>query len=270
MNSADNSPILYDTYAPRVHKTDYLISHQPSAISHQPSAIRLNLFLTNNISDPLIHIRGDEHHHLSRVLRLRVGDSMLATSGDGCAYQAVIEEIGRDETRARILTVHENFNEPAVTVTLLQGVLKNPGKLDWLVEKGTELGMAAFVPLLTERTIAQSVKTERLQKLAETATKQCLRGRVPNIHAPISLVDAVQAQAGARLLCFHETAPLDATPESLVLDARPLALFIGPEGGFSDDEVAMLNDHGAEILSLGPRRLRGETAGLAALARINS
>ncbi|MBE0645374.1 MAG: 16S rRNA (uracil(1498)-N(3))-methyltransferase [Bacteroidetes bacterium] len=229
----------------------------------------MHLFLTNDISDTIVRIQGEEHHHLSRVVRLRVGDALYVTHGGGDAVEAVIEEIGQGETRCRVTAMHENFNEPRVPTVLLQAALKNPGKMDWLVEKGTELGMTAFVPLLTVRTIAQSVKTDRLQKLAETATKQCLRGRIPKIHAPISLADAVQAQAGARLLLFHESAALDATPESLLLDGRPLALFIGPEGGFSEEEVALLRGLGADILSLGPRRLRGETAGLAALARIN-
>ncbi|MFZ1730074.1 MAG: RsmE family RNA methyltransferase [Bacteroidota bacterium] len=229
----------------------------------------MHLFLTNDISVTTVRINGDEHHHLSRVVRLRVDDTVYVTDGGGNAVEAVIEEIGHGETRCRVTASHENFNEPRVPVTLLQGVLKNPGKMDWLVEKGTELGMTEFVPLLTERTIARSVKIDRLQKLAETATKQCLRGRIPKIQSPISLAEAVQAQAGARLLLFHEDAPLDATPEALVRDGRPLALFIGPEGGFSNEEVELLRSLGADILSLGPRRLRGETAGLAALARIN-
>ncbi|MFA6234366.1 MAG: 16S rRNA (uracil(1498)-N(3))-methyltransferase [Bacteroidota bacterium] len=229
----------------------------------------MHLFLTKDFYDTIVHIRGEEHHHLARVVRLRIGDTAYATIGDGNVAEIVIEEIGQDETRCRVTARHENFNEPSVSVTLLQAVLKNPGKMDWLVEKGTELGMTAFVPLLTEHTIAHSVKTDRLRKLAETATKQCLRGRIPTIHEPLSLRTAVDAQSDARLLLFHESAPLSATPESLVLDSRPLAIFIGPEGGFSDEEVALLHDRGADILSLGPRRLRGETAGLAALARIN-
>jgi len=216
--------------------------------------------------------------------------------------EAVIEEIGKDETRCRVTAVHERFNEPPVEVTLLQGVLKNPGKMDWLAEKGTELGMTAFVPLLTEFTVARSVKTARLQRIAETATKQCFRGHIPTVHEAQSFDDALrrllpesgtadagvrplpesgpqdadidsrpecgEADAGVRLLLFHESAPLDAVPETLEFDGRPLALFVGPEGGFSLAEVASLRAHGADVLSLGPRRLRGETAGVVALARI--
>jgi 16S rRNA (uracil1498-N3)-methyltransferase len=202
------------------------------------------------------------------VLRLRAGETVLVGDGRGDVAEAVIEEVEQNVTRCRVLAVHERFNEPPVAVTLLQAVLKNPSKMDWLVEKATELGVASIVPLMTEHTVAHSVKTDRLRKLAETATKQCLRGRIPDISDPLSLPDAVGKFADSRLLMFHESAPLDATIEALVPDERPVAAFIGPEGGFSGAEVDLLLSSGADILSLGPRRLRGETAGLVALARL--
>lgn len=256
----------------------------------------MHLFLTNTLDTCQPIITGSEHHHLTRVLRLQPGDRILMTSGCGSAAEAVIDEIGRYETRCSVKAVHEEFNEPRVAVILLHGVLKNPGKMDWLVEKGTELGMTSFMPLYTKRTISKSVKTTRLRNIAETATKQTLRGRIPTVFEPrllaevlASLVampeynaggasgdaagsrDAQNLPAGlkrARLLLFHEGAPADAVPEALEFDDRPLAMFIGPEGGFSDEEVTLLRGRGAEVLSLGPRRLRGETAGVAALARI--
>ncbi|MDT8325404.1 MAG: RsmE family RNA methyltransferase [Bacteroidota bacterium] len=226
----------------------------------------MHLFLITDFSDPTV--RADEHRHLSRVLRLRAGDAVLLTAGEGRVAEAVIEDVAREDTRCRVTAVHEAFNEPPVDVTLCQGVLKNHGKLDWLVEKGTELGMHRFMPLLTEHCVAQSVRGARLQKLAETAAKQCMRGRIPEVQAPQHLTAFPGNSEGARLLLFHESAPRDAVPEKLELDARPLALLVGPEGGFSPVEVDALRAHGAEVLSLGPRRLRGETAGLAALTRI--
>ncbi len=228
----------------------------------------MNYFLIPDLSDSHFVIEGSEHHHLTRVLRLGVGDAVLVGDGRGDVAEAVIEAVDREETRCRVLTVHARFNEPPVEVTLLQGVLKNPSKMDWLVEKGTELGMTSFVPLMTEHTVAHSVKTDRLRKLAETATKQCLRGRIPDILDPLSLSEAAGKYAATRMLMFHEGAPPDATIEALVLDERPLAVFVGPEGGFSAAEVDLLRSGGADVLSLGPRRLRGETAALAALARI--
>lgn len=229
----------------------------------------MQLFLSTDITSDHIRIGGAEHHHLARVLRLAPGERILLGDGRGDVVEAVIEDVGREETRCRADVVHRQFNEAPVGVTLLQGVLKNPSKMDWLVEKGTELGMASFVPLITEYTIAQSVKTERLRKLAEAATKQCLRGRIPHIGETRTLPEVLDALGDTRLLAFHEQAPPDATLEALTLDERPLALFIGPEGGFSDAEIDLLRTRGAHILTLGPRRLRGETAALAALAKLN-
>ncbi len=213
-------------------------------------------------------VTGLEHQHLSRVLRLREGESVLLNDGSGSVYEAVIERIEREATFCRVEAKHDHFNEPSVPVVLLQGILKNPGKMDWIVEKGTELGMTEFIPLRTRRAVTLSVKTARLRNLAEAAVKQCLRAVVPEIRDALTMEEAQAALSAHRKLLFHETAPRDATPESLAFDDRPLALFIGPEGGFSDEEVESMRTLGADIVSLGPRRLRGETAAIAALARV--
>ena len=229
----------------------------------------MHYFIIQCLTDSEIIVQDAEHHHLSRVLRLKIGDVILVGDGRGDVAEAVIEEVGREETRCRVTARHARFNEPPVGITLLQGALKNPSKMDWLVEKATELGMTSFVPMMTEHTVAHSVKTDRLRKLAETATKQCLRGRIPDVLDVASLPDALEALGDVRLLVFHEQAAAEETIEALTLDSQPLAIFIGPEGGFSNDEIDLLRARGADILTLGPRRLRGETAGLAALARLN-
>lgn len=226
----------------------------------------MHFFLLEEFNRPIL--TGDEHRHLSRVLRLNAGEVVLLSAGDGRVQEAVIEDIGREETRCRVTAVHEEYHEARTSVTLLQGILKNHGKFDWLVEKGTELGMHRFIPLITERCVSQSIRNERLQKLAVAATKQCQRGRIPEVGKPQHLSSAAGNLGEARLLLFHENAASEDLPETLVFDQRPLALFVGPEGGFSEDEVDLLRKRGADILSLGPRRLRGETAGLAALTRI--
>jgi 16S rRNA (uracil1498-N3)-methyltransferase len=226
----------------------------------------MHFFLLEDFNRPIL--TGDEHRHLSRVLRLAPGASVLLSAGDGRVQEAVIEDVGREETRCRVTALHEEYHESPIEVILLQGILKNHGKLDWLVEKGTELGMRRFIPMITERCVSQSVKQERLQKLALAAMKQCQRGRIPEVGKPQHLSGVTGNLTDARLLLFHESASAGAVPETLVFDQRPLALFVGPEGGFSEDEVDLLREKGADVLSLGPRRLRGETAGLAALARV--
>ncbi len=229
----------------------------------------MNLFFIQEMPDGgNARVSGQEHQHLSRVLRLHAGDRVLLNDRSGAVYEAVIERIERDYTDCGIAARHERFNEPPVPIALLQGLLKNPGKMDWIVEKGTELGMSMFIPLVTQRTVSASVKTPRLRNLAEAAVKQCLRAVVPEIPEATDVEESLRMLDGYRLLVFHETADMEARPEALIFDGRPLALFIGPEGGFTDEEVEQLRTLGADILSLGPRRLRGETAAIAALARV--
>lgn len=228
----------------------------------------MNVFVVNEIKDRTVIITGDEHHHLSRVLRMSEGDAVFVTTGDGRMASAIITQMASTHTNCSIESVHEQHLEPRVEVTLFQAVLKNHGKMDWIVEKGTELGMSGFIPLLTERTIGRSARIDRLCRLAVSAAKQCQRGRIPKIWKAQHLTSVVGMLEQSRLLVFHESAPLKCVPESLTLDTRPIAMFIGPEGGFSDDEVRKLEAVGADVLSLGPRRLRTETASLAALTRV--
>ena len=231
----------------------------------------MHLFLIDSdVLDGRATVRGEEHHHLSRSARLREGDAVLLGDGRGTVYEATVAAVLRDETQCTVTRSIPAYHEAPVAVHVLQGVLKNPAKMDWLVEKVTELGAASITPLLTAHTVARSVKSARLRKLAEEASKQCLRGRIPDVHDARAFTTAVAAlrDADVRMLLFHEAVDTARTPETLHYDARPLALFIGPEGGFSDDEVALLRDGGADLLSLGPRRLRGETAAVAATARV--
>jgi 16S rRNA (uracil1498-N3)-methyltransferase len=229
----------------------------------------MNLFFSSHrIDATTTRITGQEHFHLSRVLRLRVGDAILLNDGEGIVYRAVLRRIEEDATTCAIEEAYSSFNEAPVPVVLALAVMKNPGKMDWVVEKGTELGMTAFQPLLTKRTVSSTVKIARLRTLAETAVKQCLRAVVPAIHEATTLEQTLHAAAGHRLLACHEAADMTCTPENLSFDDRPITLFIGPEGGFADEEVVLFRACGAEILSLGPRRLRGETAAIAALARV--
>jgi len=229
----------------------------------------MNLFFSYDIdANPAATIRDQEHHHLSRVLRLRQGDAIFIGNGNGLVCRAVIHEIERDATRCRIIERHENFNEVPVKIVLLQGLLKNTGKMDWIIEKATELGVSECIPLLADRSIHRSDKVIRWRSIAESAVKQCVRARIPRIRTAMTLEAALPELLGYHCLLFHEAASLDAVPESLQFDTRPIAVIIGPEGGFSEKETERMRSVNADMLSLGPRRLRSETAAVAALARI--
>ncbi len=196
-------------------------------------------------------------------MRRGVGDAIRIVDGAGTAYNAVIEELGGKRARCRITARTERPGEPAIHLTLGVAILKNGANFDFLVEKATELGVSAIVPLLTERTIPRHERRERWQKIALAAMKQSGRSVLPQVGELQTLDRFLEgsAAAGARLLP-HEKAGRPLLREALPGGTRSVAAAVGPEGGFSDSEVERAVSAGFLPVSLGPRRLRSETAAL--------
>jgi 16S rRNA (uracil1498-N3)-methyltransferase len=214
-----------------------------------------------------VHLIGDEHEHCSRVLHKAPGDTLTVVDGEGHALDGVIVAVEKQRTRIRITQRRENVGEPRARLTLAQAVPKG-NRFDWLIEKGTEIGVSAFIPLRCERSEmpTSEAKRERWQRLALAAMKQSCRSVLPSVESEKSFVEvcaaagaydfAVLAQEGATLL--QEIL----TPYRM----RPVRglLLIGPEGGFSETELAKASAAAIPFFSMGPRRLRAETAGLVA------
>lgn len=211
----------------------------------------------------LAELSKDDAHHLTRVLRAREGDP-VEVAWEGKSWQGVVET-----TDPCVIRIDHELasNEPPVDVILVQALAK-ADKMDWIVQKAVELGVATIYPVQTRYADVKlddaraQKKVQHWQKVAEAAAKQSKRSRIPVVHPVGSLKDAATALAHTRRLVLYEkeTAPLT-FPEK-----RPTSLFIGPEGGFSEEEIHSLAGAGAEIASLGPRILRTETAGLCALS----
>ncbi len=223
-----------------------------------------------DIHGAVLLLKGDEQKHLTRVLRKRVGDHVLVTDGNDRLFEVVIRNLDGTHVECEILDVQERVNEPKVEVTLAVSLLKNPARLDFLVEKATELGVRSIIPMRSERTIPQHEKHNRLEKIALAAMKQCGRSYLPKIHL-LSTFKTVVEHAGEfdlRLI------PHEKTEQSQFVgavmkhhpDARKVLVVIGPEGGFTDDELSRAAASGFVPLSLGPRRLRSETAAISALS----
>lgn len=224
----------------------------------------------NKAGDMLV-LPDDEAHHALRVMRLGVGEKIIVIDGLGTAYRG---EIRSGSTRGGSVevvlreTLH-NFGEPFVRLTLAAG-LSTGSKFDTVVEKGTELGVRRFVPVITERSKVKIddpdraiERVHRLEKVALAAAKQCRRAFRPEVAPPTSL-DAFLSQVdrdGMNLL-FH-TAPgaLSLDRLSLKPNAPRVSLLVGPESGFSETEAARAMASGYTPVSLGPRILRTETAG---------
>lgn len=207
------------------------------------------------------------------VLRRRSGDALEICDSTGCAYAATLVVDG-ERALATLDTVVERPSESRLEIVLAQGIPKG-SKMDFVVEKATELGVARIVPLVTERTIgdaARGGKVERWRRLARAAAQQCGRLRVPEVSEAVGW-DAFLSQAGPddRLLMPWELAervPLRDRLPAAVAGARRVVVLIGPEGGIGHGEAERATAAGAQALSLGSRILRTETAGLVVVSAL--
>jgi 16S rRNA (uracil1498-N3)-methyltransferase len=219
-----------------------------------------------------VALSGERRHYLLHVLRLGEGASLEVFDGTGRAFDARVTHVDAQEVRLSLGPARTM--PPRRTVSVLQGLPKGD-KLEWVLQKGTELGAAAFYPVATERSVVKleprraEERTARWTKIVEEAARQCRRNDVPSVHAPRPLLEAARALApGTTLLVLDEEE--SAVPLSEAFRAcspnAPVALVVGPEGGLAREEVAALGALGARGVTLGSRILRTETAALAALA----
>jgi 16S rRNA (uracil1498-N3)-methyltransferase len=213
--------------------------------------------------------------HLVRVLRLREGDECVLFNGDGNDYRARIASAGKREVVAQVLSANAVDNESPLRITLVQGIARGE-KMDLILQKATELGVAGFIPVLAERTEVK-LDAERTEKrmahwrsVIVSACEQSGRARVPGLAQPIALGQGASELASEALKLTLDPVG-DSTLATLETPiARPVCIAIGPEGGWSPRDRETLRAAGFSGLRLGPRVLRTETAGLAAIAALQS
>ncbi|MEF8815667.1 MAG: RsmE family RNA methyltransferase [Salinibacter sp.] len=209
----------------------------------------------------------DEARHLRTVLRGKQGDQMTVVDGHGGWYRARIDHVGDEQVVGTIVERRHNVGEPAIDATVALGLLKKRTRFETFVEKAVELGVRRIVPLRTSRAERASIREERLRNVMVAAMKQCRRSRLPALAAPQSTADLLAELGGdVRLVCHAGDASVPI--QRAMGQAGPAAsalVLVGPEGGFAPSEVEAARANGCTPVSLGPRRLRAETAGLAAL-----
>ncbi len=225
-----------------------------------------------DVVDRVAVIRGDEFKHLSRVLRKKEGEPVVLLDGEDNWYEAVIQHIGKTHAECEVLSRRYRVNEPRVEITLGVSLLRNPARFDVLVEKATELGVRTIVPLLCERTIPRNEKHSRLEKIALSAMKQCGRSYLPRILELTPLEEVLQRgdEYSLRLVPHEKTEQSQFV--GTVLQHHPNAasvlIVVGPVGAFTESEIATAAVNGFVPISLGPRRLRSETAAISAITWI--
>ncbi|MGH8142566.1 MAG: 16S rRNA (uracil(1498)-N(3))-methyltransferase [Steroidobacteraceae bacterium] len=228
--------------------------------------------------DTLVTLPPAAAAHVTRVLRLGSGAALTLFDGRGGEYEAQLLEVGRRGVQARVGGHRAVEREAAVRLTLLQ-CLARAERMDWIIQKATELGVAAIVPVSSRHSVVQLDAAARERRLmhwraiAISACEQCGRNRLPQIHALRELDSACREAdgAGIRLLLAPQAAvslPAALLPQPAA--ALSITLLVGPEGGLAEQELAAVQQHGFCPCRLGPRILRAETAPVAALAAIQA
>ncbi len=215
------------------------------------------------ISDGKIYIRGEDVTHITRVLRMREGDTFTVCDGASTEYSCKLSEADKKTVTAEILEKRECTVEPPCAVTLYQGIPKG-AKLDYIVQKCVEIGVTRIVPMTTARVVKEgSPKSERLSKIALEAAKQSGRGIVPKVGPSVSFAEAVEEAAGAELALIPYECEKERSLKAVLRDKKPrtVSVLIGPEGGFTEEEIQKARQAGLAVVTLGRRILRTETAG---------
>lgn len=221
-------------------------------------------------------VTGPEVHHIKRVLRLGPGDTIILLDGCGNLWESCIESFIGDTINCRVLRQGLAGGEPPLRVVLVQGLAKGD-RMDTVIQKGTELGASAFWPVFCKRSVVRldaakkASRLERWQRIAAGAAKQCRRALVPEVAEPVAWSSALKLiRPGALVLVLWENEIGYTLKDALQSRHMPneVYLLIGPEGGLEQQEVEEACRLGGIPITLGPRILRTETAGPAALAML--
>ena len=231
-------------------------------------------FFVESVENDFIEINGDDARHISLSLRMKKGESLVLCDGKGREAEAVIREAFPESVVLDITERRDSIAEPKTEVVLYQALPKFD-KLEYIIQKSVELGVSKIVPVLSSRCISRpdektmKKKLERLRKIADEAAKQSGRGKLPEVGELLSFKNAVAEMVKAETPIFffeHAEYPLHEIMEKR--RGGKIAMMVGSEGGFSDEEAEYAKEKGALIASLGPRILRCETAPVAALSAI--
>lgn len=228
-----------------------------------------------NIHGNRVILPEDEARHASKVLRAGVGDEIIVVDGAAGWYRVRIDHIDRRSVGGHVVERRENVGEPPYELVLGFGLIKHRSRFETLLEKAVELGVSVLAPLITERTERDRIREERSEGVLISAMKQCGRSRLPELLEPMTF-DDFAATARARwsadlqVICHENASAENRIMQLLTLGSAVSSIVaaVGPEGGFSDDELLRANAAGFKTVLLGNRRLRAETAGIAVAAAV--
>lgn len=227
------------------------------------------------ISDDIIRIQGNDVKHIKDVLRLKK-DHIIEVVSEDFVYDVKIEELSKSQILTRIIYKVMGENEPKTKIRLFQGLAKG-SKMETVFQKGTEIGIDEFYPLVTVRTVVkienakkEKSKITRWNSITEDASKQAKRDKIPEVMDVLSFNDMIQLlrEEDNILVPYEDEDTLSIKDALKSMEGDIINIIIGPEGGFEPEEIEKLKETGAKVVSLGRRILRTETAGLVTAAII--
>jgi 16S rRNA (uracil1498-N3)-methyltransferase len=228
----------------------------------------------NCITPPTVTLTGDTARQINTVLRMQPGDEIIVLDNSGQAFNVTLTGVSKRDVTGEITGQRRAPAEPALHLTLYQGTLKAQ-KFEWVLQKGTELGVARFVPTICRRSVVRDEsrlagKQTRWQQIIREAAEQSGRGRLPQLASAQSLAQALREARSLdlALMPWEEMQQSSLKQALAAQNLTNIGLFIGPEGGFCAEEAEQAKQAGAALVTLGPRILRAETAGLAACAAV--
>lgn len=230
----------------------------------------------DQIHDEFITIEGSDVNHIKNVLRMKIGEAMILCDGKGMDYHCTIDSLSNDFVQAKIVKAEDTQTELPAKIYLFQGLPKKD-KMELIIQKAVELGVYQVVPVMMKRSVVklddkkkEQKKLERWQSIATSAAKQSGRGIIPEVVPVMSYKEAISMakEMDYGVLPFEHAKGMEETKRIIkeVQGKKTAAIFIGPEGGFEDDEVAYAMESGIQPITLGKRILRTETAGLTILS----
>ena len=229
-----------------------------------------------DMEEKKIHITGSDVNHIKNVLRMRQGETILISAGDNLEYTCLVSEMEAEEVIADISYVQEVGMELPSKIYLFQGLPKGD-RMEYIIQKSVELGVHEIIPVAMKYCVVKldakkaGNKVKRWQAISESAAKQSKRSKIPEVHTVMSFKEAVvyAKQQDMILVPYENERGMEATREALkkVKPGQSISVFIGPEGGFSEEEIELLRQD-AEVLSLGKRILRTDTAAICTMSML--
>ena len=238
----------------------------------------MEIFFSDSISGPVLTLSGDEAQHCARVLRHRAGDEINVIDGLGTLYRCTLEVADARECTASIIDTVPGFGSHPYRLTMAVCPTKNTDRYEWFAEKVTEIGVDSIVPVIGDRSERRVLKTDRLKRIVLSAVKQSLKGAIPPVCEPLSVKEFIESvpEDAVKMICYCFEDQEKVSVAQVLGDARSrpgtkdIYILIGPEGDFSPAEAELARSLGWRAVTLGPSRLRTETAAIVAATQVYS